>query len=677
MAIQLTTIKVSLTLLEDLHTGNGLGTHLIDSLQTKDANDQPVIWRQHIKGLLVAASTTINKLNNKYEECFNDLLSDSPQSNCTLVIGSFYKSKLKPNPTHILSSTAREGVTYKNNAIDMINRAPKKGSLRNQEYIKAGSEFEATWQLLCEQQFATNYIQALTVLINHLDRIGANRNRGAGRVRCDIKMDDTLLAANDVSAVNTQQSLHIIVTNLEPLRLPNTDVPGNIVPTYTYISGDRLKAALANWCLLQGKQALFEALVNEVISVSYAYPSRQGMRYIPAPLCIAAPKSHAEGTIPWWAQQTQANEFTDQFAEPSTSAPLKRLKGHFYYQPQSQTLFEQGVAVHMRNKVRTQFSMPEYKKDNGADIVNDSDLFAEEVIPEQTQFMATLSCSTNKELIAQLAHLIAQNAWPLLLGRGKAPCKLTTATEAPTPFEFNNTKPLTVVLTSPLLCYSYHTGQPYTQLEQALNQLCPELNLDKNDYTAFSEQDILTGYSFETGLPKTPTQVIAAGSCIKITNIEKAQLLAAYLKNTRAIGERQAQGLGQFLLTQQNLTATLETSFTPLSCAKEVEQQIDNIDKLIQNDTSFFNRSPSVTQWQKLKNELKRQKVNSDPKPLSNIFAELKTQQNQSKHAWLSITDFLSELEHLCSAQHEPAILACDCVLVALANHSAKQGEQA
>ncbi|WP_036801317.1 RAMP superfamily CRISPR-associated protein [Photobacterium marinum] len=717
MSVHHFTYTLNMTLIDDLHTGSGLGTGLINSLNSRDNAQMPVIWRQHIKGLLVQFSDRASTLDSKhkYAQAFRELLAnDTPGSPCTLIPGSFYyqqkESPHQDDPCLIWASTARKGAQYQGSGNQKMllgfNRAPATGSLRSAEYIRAGSVFRTTWYLRIQgEENIDHYSEAFKALMRGIGQAGSKRRRGCGQIRLDgwdnteqsftpINSEHKATPSINIAAVQPNEELHYVLTNREPLRLPNTDIPGNIIPTHSHISGVQLTGALAAWCKSLGEDELFRALIAGQFTVSYAYPSRSGCPGIPAPCQLQTSKKHASGSLPWWAVRASHGDYYDAYAndtcanntsesqqqENSTKPKLKRLKGHYYLerssgQPSSHYyLHNQPVAIHMRNRVHR----------GGEE--DDSDLFSEEVLPENTRFTFTLRATqgngASAELLARLNHLlITSQHYPLQIGRGKAPC---TVQAQPSEYQFPTSLgqaepglPLVLVLASPLLVYNPVTVTPYTQLNhQVINQLANELldekhklDLSNEDYQSFSEETRLVGYNFATGLPKKPQPCIAAGSSICITDPIKADKLRSLLSDHRQLGELQPLGLGCFWLYQTPLTILPAQSLTEQNqpeAEHSLETALSKLKELIEDKktkaTLLSASSPTKTQWQKCKQTAKKQKANNLAENES-IFQCMRNNQNASDKVWDHIVTITNEIIDI--TKHDPAlaIWACDLVI--------------
>ncbi|WP_440055961.1 RAMP superfamily CRISPR-associated protein [Pseudoalteromonas sp. T1lg65] len=660
----LVTYHLKITLLDDIHTGSGLGTELINSLQARDGKGYPVLWRQHLKGLLKQKRLELEELapNNKYTTHFQKLLADNGQDDCILIPGSCFMDPQQKEVTMLWSNTARE--SSRSISLDEVslNRAPKAKSLRTQEYIKAGTTFNSTWYLCVNEDKYQEYQEAFEILLQRVSHLGANKNRGSGQIL--LNKDVTITKLENTSQDNADiDTLDITLTNLEPLRLPNTDIPGNIIPTNTHLSGSQLAAAFANWCRLQNNRDLFEAFITKKFTVSYAYPMHPEKcePSVPAPLNLQTEKASCNKVeLPWWSQNLAQKQYIDGYSnDPNKKA--KRLKGSNYItiDEQAHTLFSQPVAIHMRNSVRTNF-------DDGS--VDDSKLFSEEIIPEHTQFHFTITAEDNKQLQA-LHKLLEQSPLPLLLGRGKAPCEINPnaySKQANRALTFDSEKTLTLVLASPLLCYNPQTVEAYTQLNHdVLNTLFEGLALSSEDCHSFSEPTKLTGFSHETGLPKQPIPCIAAGSSIHIRHPEKATELVKKLSQCLALGEKQHDGLGQYWWYQGELEITNLQAKSPAFKPNKQETLLKQLCALITHTNNY----PSVTQWQRLKHQFKHAKLTAT-QTVEDIFIYPTTQQRLQKIGWKEGTIPIEKLIEFSQNDPDRAILCCDFIISKLRNAS-------
>ncbi|WP_028302062.1 RAMP superfamily CRISPR-associated protein [Oceanospirillum beijerinckii] len=624
---QVTQYQLAITLLDDMHTGSGLGNHHVDSFQAKDKDNYPVISRQHLKGLLKVAADEWLKLKQAHpdqpdysleKEQIAHLLDDKEGEKVgvqlTLNSAFFCREQAQTDSPFIIWSSSARGKSAKDEKADPFNRAPADDTLRSVEYVRAGSQFKTSVTLFAPTDQAESYQALLTRLLSRIDRVGAKRNRGAGGIQMDISAPTTTsLSASSQASTNNHSPLTLHITNLDPLRLPATQSPGNVIPTATHISGSQLRGALANLARLAGLTAedgLFSALVTtdhtKAYTISQAYPSPEGTRAIPWPHSLQQSKSQAQTEapkgLPWWFNSTDKKvqdtlnskvEDGEKFKRNKSASYLYQSNGHWYH-------YEQSKSIQMRNKVRTDFLSKE----------DDSALFSEEVLPEGSHFSAEIRFQTQAQK-AELLKLLSwakENRIPLALGRGKAPCLVTDITsQTLTTTTVSPAETFTLVLASDWLVYNPDTLQPYESLSgQTLNHAL-QLNLtdeqcqqiDAHSDT-ISETSLLSGFNFASNLPRRPLEIIAAGSVIKISadlDNDLLEKITSRLNQNQPAGEQTCQGLGQYWCYTGSLTLANTDSVSDTAPENMLEKQLALINNLLTGTPHY---SGSASQWQNL-----------------------------------------------------------------------------
>ncbi|WP_432464445.1 MULTISPECIES: RAMP superfamily CRISPR-associated protein [unclassified Agarivorans] len=642
----ITTLHLNLTLLDDMHTGNGLGHQLIDSLQAKDAKGNPVISRQHIKGLFKEAA-------DKYNLCINENSSDKAifdkllnsklgeQEGTNLVFGSFYYNDLSNTETdepYIVWSSSARG---KNG--DDLNRAPKDDTLRAVEYVKAGSTFTAKVTLFSPDHLHQEYLDKIKLIFKRIDRIGASRNRGAGGLLLKATESESKNQANKNAPLNIAAQgscyLRFNFTNLEPLRLPASQVPGNVIKTDNYVSSGKLRGALANLARLCQREDIFKALIEHQgidyqVGLTNAYPGPDKTRSLPWPHSVQLSKACAlaNSKLPWWAQGSSKqlkDTLNAKATEPNEAVPsFKRNKSpsYLYFKDASDAntcfVHKQSKGIHMRNAVRTQY---EQKLDD------DSALFSEEVLVENSHFNASLSfnCPELANKVANWFSQLKQQNTPFLLGRGMAPCEITETQvcEGKEPV-YRLLEPqansITLVLASEWLIYNQQNLQ--TEQELSIELVLQVFGLEDQfksesfagKWESRSETCTLSGFNFATGLPKKALTVLAPGSVIRVEHPELVSALIACSKEVHAVGERTQQGLGRYWLYQGGLKPQLKTKNSQSKSENIREQHHAIVNRLLTE-----NISGSKSQWLNLGSALKRLERQQTPKVTKQDINEL------------------------------------------------------
>lgn len=717
--------ELTLTLLDDLHTGSGLGDHQVDAFQARDRHGYPVISRQHFKGVLNTLAQewltlkydkqpnkhstpdTSEQNTEKFDATKIGLQPEETRAAIThlfdnnadekhqvhLVFGSFYHDSSIPlteeSPYIIWSNSARgkelTNATNDNLALQRktaLNRAPKDKTLRSVEYVKAGAQFTSTLTLFAPPTSLKAYSNVLEELLKRVTRLGAKRHRGAGGVTLDVKDitkndqqsrlgDDqssclenephTPSPSNLPTVSNASSTLKVTLKNTEPLRLPDTQQPGNIIPTQTYIASNKLRGALANTAKLLGKQSLFDALVQApnitqriAISAAYPKPNANSGSTFPWPQNMQQAKSQTSiNEIPWWVTGPEKAIRDAFFPNESARKDFKRNKSPSYVtlndaqnldnlkkdsqQRDKQTgyYFTQDVSIHMRNKVG---SRDELRNDD------DSELFSEEVLPENGYFDATFSANTaTLSELRSFFNTLQQASLPLCIGRGKAPCVIESISlvseSTPPDLTWNNS--ITLILTSDWLIYDPQTLTPYTQLNAACLNTAFKLDLNANEQAAleegmqsFTETAHISGFNFATQLPTKPVNVICSGSVVHLPSNRSsgrfpealASKLLEALKQRAYVGERTLQGCGRYLTYQGELSLEKYSAETGVTTAKNHrETLIQSAEKLMGSN----NIKGSLSQWQAVKSRVQAMSQLSQPTSALKTYVEQLQKQTQ------------------------------------------------
>ena len=307
--------ELRVKLVEDLHTGTGTGLRGIDSAQALDRHGHPVIRSTHLRGVLRAAADELVALEAakaapKYtgddvERLFGPKKGNQPGR---LVLHSLY----------LAGSGDRDidrRLVWVSTARNEYDRSPKPDTLRSVEYAPAGTEFKA---LLMLRNTSPELESLLKACIKRTDRLGSSRTRGDGLVHMDMVPLPGL--AGHESCLTPREpgelGLRLFLRNLDPLCLPITGNPGNIIPSECFIRGQRLLGSLAAWEMEHGtgSSMLFERHVR----VGHALPLPDTIKIIskddrvsawdvcPIPLGIHSRKPTVRsqggdpGEQPWW-----------------------------------------------------------------------------------------------------------------------------------------------------------------------------------------------------------------------------------------------------------------------------------------------------------------------------------------------------------------------------------------
>ncbi|MCC6135176.1 MAG: hypothetical protein IT491_07345 [Gammaproteobacteria bacterium] len=524
-------IQLTVETLEDLHTGAGIGSGDIDALVQRDRHGRPVIRASHFKGLLREAGANL-KLE---KEALNDLLGAQGANRGALRMTSLRLRK--DCKTLVWGSTKR---------VDG-GRAPQEDTLHFVEHVAAGTRFEAQLRLP-----DATFQPLLERLLNRVDRIGGDRNRGSGLVKLDWQLDSAACGPQGTAATGT--TLRLVLRNLEPLCLPATGYPGNLIHSHSFIRGQTLRGALIAWAIHNGRPdslALFER-----ISVGDALPLPEGVdrvdTVLPIPLSILTKKPHAANVkIPWWADGSPPAAGDDSLGEEkSPDEKPKRPGAHEYLCRSANSELWQCYSPTMRVRLRNATPKP----GSGAD----AELFSLEEIAEDTRFQAELRFAdeaVTQDFLKAFAPLLSGSGDWLALGRGGQPAVVESLSALPEPPPKTSTDTFTddwtLTLVSDLILRGEHLGF----LDHLhIPRLCQLAGVpEQKGWTvekAVVETEAVHGFNAVTGLHRAPALAIRRGSCWRITGPGSAELARA-LAQRPALGERTAEGFGRFLLNVQ------------------------------------------------------------------------------------------------------------------------------
>lgn len=530
-----TFVQLSVEALEDLHTGSGTGGGDIDALVQRDRHGQPVIRASHLKGLLREAGEELIALDKLNLADLDALLGKKGTERGALRLTSlFVGERQDPPPILVWGSTRR----VEN------GRAPKEDTLRFIEHVAAGTRFAATLRLANPA-----LVPLLERLLNRIDRIGGARNRGGGLAKLDwgpATLTPTPLPEGKGLVVR------LVLRNLEPLCLPGTGYPGNLIKSHSFIRGQTLRGALMAWAIRNGRAE--QAKLFARIGVGDALPLPEGCegaeQVIPIPLSILTGKPKGNNSaIPWWADGWGQSSAFDNLYKPlvPNKEKPKRPGAHEYLCRSASGADWQRYSPSMRVRLRNATLKRHSTEDE------DTQLFSLEEIAEDTCFQAELRCDDEqiaRDFLTAFAPLLSGADW-LTLGRGGAPARIDAVRLAPPlspcpPPDLHENWTLT--LTSDAIV----RGERLGFLDNlSPEHLCKLAGIDCQDnwqvVNDAVETDTLHGFNAVTGLTRAPALALRRGSCWRIAGTGSAELARALIRKG-AIGERTGEGCGRFLI---------------------------------------------------------------------------------------------------------------------------------
>lgn len=537
-------IQLSAEVLEDLHTGSGTGGGDIDALVQRDRHGRPVIRASHFKGLLREAGEELIDLLRKTGE--GEKASDL-ETDLNALLGTKGTGRGALRLTSLRLPEGAEGKTLIWGSTQRVEkgRAPKPDTLRFIEHVAAGTGFVATLRL------ADARLQPLLErLLNRIDRIGGARNRGGGLVKLDWHIQPSVALTSTPLPEGEGPVLRLVLLNLEPLCLPTTGYPGNLIKSHSFIRGQTLRGALMAWAIHNGQAD--QARLFERISVGDALPLPEGChgagQVIPIPLSILTDKPKGgDPVIPWWAGGGASSPVFDALGEmPEAEEKRKRPGAHEYLCRAADSAPWQRYAPSMRVRLRNATPKRHSRED--------TQLFSLEEIAEDTGFQAELRCADAQTLdafLAAFAPLLSGADW-LAIGRGGQPvCVKSASLTSSLPLPPTLGDDWTLTLTSDTIV----RGERLGFLDNlSLTRLCQLAGVPQGDGWNIAadavEPETLHGFNAVTGLTRAPVLAMRRGSCWRIKGTGSANLARALLEKG-SIGERTGEGCGRFLIGVQ------------------------------------------------------------------------------------------------------------------------------
>jgi CRISPR/Cas system CSM-associated protein Csm3 (group 7 of RAMP superfamily) len=615
-------LRLTIELLEDLHIGTGTGFGDIDASQVRDRHDHPVLPASHIKGVLRETALEAHRLQPQAfpRELLDTLFGRSGSDRGSLLLTSGYWQGDKPSRPHIWGSTriGEDGTAHDK-------------TLRFVEYIPAGSRF-------CVQaELPDTHTQAFRQLLAHTPSLGAQRNRGHGLIRWRVE-DAGFDSAELPKALPTHYParLRLVLKNLDPICLPLTAHPGNLITTSSYIRGRALRGSVVALCLQAGLERVADTLLSPTLSWGDARPLPQAAtdcnwitaEVVPIPRSIGTPKSKAKRPdVPWWVSQPSNETSLGAQGEVEQIAKLLEGKtdrdGEKLKRPKEEewlfrrTPKEPWIRYRAMRLERLHTRVP--RPDEG---MPDQALFSTEEIAEHTIFLADLIVSSQAEADALQAALKALSQHWLRLGRGGHPVALVAASwlELPSPSAMPGNY-LTLFLESDLILRNRY-GNFITQLDaRSLADAVGLADAELETVRSYSDSAAVFGFNAMTGLPRSAQQAVLAGSVVAISGPqEDVSRLHAALRSRLALGESCEEGFGRFRLEipqpDTGATASVKSATPSASGEEQLAQEAHELASRLKAIKPF----PSRSQWGELRS---RALAARDEQDLEMLFARL------------------------------------------------------
>lgn len=557
-AVRLRAFAYRVKLLEDLHTGSGLGSVWVDRTLARDSAGVPVVAASHVKGVWRDTAVRLAKLKvSDFDEALiNQWFGAAPSgagSDATPSRGRLVCPRLVPTDNSL------ESLVWTQTARLRDSRRPATDTLRSTEYLPAGLSMEGQG-FFCgtDQEF-----NLLNLLVHRVVCYGGARSRGDGRVRCEqIEECDLGKVELPETAVN---GVRLLLEAAAPVQVPLTGSPGNIIESDTRIPGRMLLGAISRALLDNGVDAqqvfCLGRRVGDALplgpSTDISKVELAKLEVLPAPLEYRAAKPEVKATssfqhCPTWARESTAgptvDEWVDLLAARGDSTPLKRLMGGTYIQREGNGPWQahrQGLELAMRNRRGSAVDAGQRKPD----------LFSSEQLPAGTRFVADIrpgNDGTNWAAWLKAFEESIRKRPLLFVGRGGAPVRIVAVEaldERKKPDEGRNSAGFRLTLTSDAIIRTawlgFHQRLTLAALGDALGSEAPA-NVTADDV---SESALDRAFNAASGLPRPSVVVLRRGSSISVSgDPEGVAKLRSSLNARDALGERLEEGLGRFVL---------------------------------------------------------------------------------------------------------------------------------
>lgn len=580
-------VQLRIRLLEDMHTGSGLGRGSVDAAQARDRDGRPVIWWSHLKGVLRATAEALCERGDQAVDpaaLFGwDSRSAGDLKSGVATVSSAYLDE-QNSPTR-----ERWFLRWSSTARAINSRQPLEDSKRTDEYIAAGCEFVSN----CE--VPEEYVATFAKVAEATARLGAKRSRGA-LVRIDCQRSDSAGRVIDQGS-KTSCCLRLLLRARDPLAFPTTPVASNIVDSQHFIPGSALLGAVVKDILQPNEDPAKDPLVTKLlddrtIHIGNGYPlpphwpsdHLSTLELLPAPLSYRLPKGSAKtASVPAWAMPAASEiKYLDAkqdqlpLQQSAESSQSKRLADDAYVlrcgRQDAWRLYRAPLMQRMR------IGAPDVgwqqSRSDRADLRNRQDLFTSEEIPERTEFVADIVFEDTADA-RTLAERLSERMGDLKLGRGGRPVEVVRAIWIDRAAhvcadDVNEVvkDSLRIVLESDLILRGPNLGF-VTQFDRpVLAALLQDAGLDADFVQSLSIESIadtthISGFNASSGLPRAVQLGMRRGSTMRVTgSTEHLQQLHTALAGQKAWGERTHEGFGRLRSYGQDWTgaAAKETS---------------------------------------------------------------------------------------------------------------------
>lgn len=590
-------ISLELKVLEDLHSGTGTGSGDIDALVTKDRHGNPVVRASHYKGLLREAGNELLAINKAAMPELNKLLGQAGDQRSSLSL------------TSLKCKQAARYRTWGNAALTPGKRHPMADMLRFIEFIPAGTEFECTLRL-----GDPTLLPLLEALIKRVDRIGAHRNRGAGLIEVKLVRPEHRQRPALPAIANTATRLILKLRNLEPLCLPDTGHPGNLIKTLPFIRGQAIMGAFMAWALRHGRTPDLNGVswgdALPLPQTGLAATTSTVATVMPIPLALLSSKPKPEhADLPWWAMAAPVTQH-DLYQAQSGGEKMKRPAADEF-------IARTGNGAWLRYQPDIQVQLRNQTPLRGT--TDDPQLFSNEEIMEDTWFQSEVRFTDQEaatRFCQQYESLLNGNDW-LTLGRGGRPVVIEQVMVAKTPPPAKSKQQGSswlLTLTSDTILRGENLGF-LSNLNIAT--LCQLANMNANSKWRIANSTVETvpvhGFNAASGLRRTPALALRRGSCWLVGG-KNCRQLADKLNRLNALGERCDEGFGRFEITDRSTFNELKTGDeTPPELNDNRGELLLEEAKVLADSPQLNNqKAPSKSQLQWLRNQALAAKTDAD-----------------------------------------------------------------
>jgi hypothetical protein len=640
--------KLTITLLEDMHTGSGLGSMLVDDLVQRDAAGYPMINRSHLKGIWRDVGLDIAEVLPDYKRHVNKLFG---------VANEQATKWFNLSSAHFLSNIRDSTLTWFSSARVPHSREPLDKSLRSKEFVKAGSIFEVELWLRDHE-----LEKPLKQIIARTDHVGARRNRGSGVIKCELVECRQSVGTNqDLPQIDAEAyELVLYLQNRAPLTVNNSSQAGNIITTMNYMPSSVVAGALiAKASQLECKGVVAD-LARFDVDISPAYPCLdedidfKTANVYPIPLSLYSPKYNKElkdrketytgGTL---ADEIYLSKAQGADEQNTSHESLKKTSNNLFIVETKTGMkqFEPVITTSLHNKVSRNR--------------DDKELFSTEHIAEHTRFLCKINVNSPKQRDnwhAFIQKLMLSDC--LDSGKGRVPVIVENAfwrkEQDKIRQSLTERDRVTITLTSDLISCNdlllHHASFTKDALIDAINEpKIIELLHDESIKVGFeSRPSNWRSFDTKSNQPFQTLGTISKGSVICIKGNDKIiKELTTQLNVLKALGEYQMFGFGTFVINFNPLAQLSEKNkllIFPLQFNEEhLCARAANF-KLYKTKAS---PKPSTSQWHDFNNKFSNIQIFSDCLVILELYKGFMVKKGGMAWGSVNLEELGQELENI------------------------------